>query len=172
MFTKETICFLVKSFYVRSYFIYLELVLPYAGSIIDLCLYFHLYSFQFLFLSKSILLQLVLLFWSLTKINLVLSFYQCWPSRWFFLFFSISCPPPVAASDYYQFDDLLNAEERAIRAKVRECMEKEVAPIMAEVVTIFPSNFDSTSVPFNVSLCIPVIILSYLCIIFRCLALN
>ncbi|KNA18406.1 hypothetical protein SOVF_070990 [Spinacia oleracea] len=39
---------------------------------------------------------------------------------------------PPCASDYYQFDDLLNAEERAIRAKVRECMEKEVAPIMAE----------------------------------------
>ncbi|XP_021744903.1 acyl-coenzyme A oxidase 4, peroxisomal [Chenopodium quinoa] len=39
---------------------------------------------------------------------------------------------PPCASDYYQFDDLLNDEERAIRAKVRECMEKEVAPIMAE----------------------------------------
>lgn len=39
---------------------------------------------------------------------------------------------PPCASDYYQFDDLLNAEERAVRAKVRECMEKEIAPIMAE----------------------------------------
>ncbi|XP_072982811.1 acyl-coenzyme A oxidase 4, peroxisomal isoform X2 [Typha latifolia] len=38
-------------------------------------------------------------------------------------------PPPV--SDYYQFDDLLNAEERTLRKKVREVMEKEVAPIMA-----------------------------------------
>ncbi|XP_039067991.1 acyl-coenzyme A oxidase 4, peroxisomal-like isoform X1 [Hibiscus syriacus] len=39
---------------------------------------------------------------------------------------------PSAASDYYQFDDLLRPEEKAIRNKVRECMEKEVAPIMAE----------------------------------------
>lgn len=39
---------------------------------------------------------------------------------------------PPCVSDYYQFDELLNDEERAIRAKVRECMEKEVAPIMAE----------------------------------------
>lgn len=37
------------------------------------------------------------------------------------------------ASDYYQFDDLLSPEEQAIRKKVRECMEKEVAPVMAEV---------------------------------------
>ncbi|KAK4345524.1 hypothetical protein RND71_035700 [Anisodus tanguticus] len=34
------------------------------------------------------------------------------------------------ASDYYQLDDLLTPEEKAIRMKVRECMEKEVAPIM------------------------------------------
>ncbi|KAK5804374.1 hypothetical protein PVK06_032023 [Gossypium arboreum] len=39
---------------------------------------------------------------------------------------------PPLASDYYQFDDLLSPEERALRKKVRECMEKEVAPIMAE----------------------------------------
>lgn len=39
---------------------------------------------------------------------------------------------PPCVSDYYQFDDLLNAEERTLRLKVRECMEKEVAPIMAE----------------------------------------
>ncbi|XP_074264577.1 acyl-coenzyme A oxidase 4, peroxisomal-like [Silene latifolia] len=39
---------------------------------------------------------------------------------------------PPCTSDYYQFDDLLSAEERAVRSKVRECMEKEVAPIMAE----------------------------------------
>lgn len=41
-----------------------------------------------------------------------------------------------AASDYYQFDDLLSPEEKAVRLKVRECMEKEVAPIMAEVYFI------------------------------------
>ncbi|XP_022746187.1 acyl-coenzyme A oxidase 4, peroxisomal-like isoform X4 [Durio zibethinus] len=39
---------------------------------------------------------------------------------------------PPCASDYYQFDDLLSLEEQAIRKKVRECMEKEVAPVMAE----------------------------------------
>ncbi|KAF3448175.1 hypothetical protein FNV43_RR08886 [Rhamnella rubrinervis] len=36
------------------------------------------------------------------------------------------------ASDYYQIDDLLTTEEKALRMKVRECMEKDVAPIMAE----------------------------------------
>ncbi|KAH9673028.1 Acyl-coenzyme A oxidase 4 (peroxisomal) [Citrus sinensis] len=40
---------------------------------------------------------------------------------------------PPCASDYYQFDDLLTSEEQAVRMKVRECMEKEIAPIMAEV---------------------------------------
>lgn len=39
----------------------------------------------------------------------------------------------ASASDYYHFDDLLTPEEQAIRKKVRECMEKEVAPIMAKV---------------------------------------
>ncbi|KAL9242596.1 hypothetical protein vseg_016582 [Gypsophila vaccaria] len=39
---------------------------------------------------------------------------------------------PPCKSDYYQFDDLLNDEERSVRLKVRKCMEKEVAPIMAE----------------------------------------
>ncbi|XP_014516782.1 acyl-coenzyme A oxidase 4, peroxisomal isoform X2 [Vigna radiata var. radiata] len=39
---------------------------------------------------------------------------------------------PPSASDYFQFDDLLTAEEQAIRKKVRECMEKEIAPIMTE----------------------------------------
>ncbi|KAK6943480.1 Acyl-CoA dehydrogenase/oxidase C-terminal [Dillenia turbinata] len=37
----------------------------------------------------------------------------------------------ITASDYYQFDDLLTSEEQAIRMKVRECMEKDVAPVMA-----------------------------------------
>jgi len=36
------------------------------------------------------------------------------------------------ASDYFQLDNLLTAEEQAIRKKVRECMEKEIAPIMTE----------------------------------------
>lgn len=37
------------------------------------------------------------------------------------------------ASDYYHFDDLLTPEEQAVRKRVREFMEKEVAPIMTEV---------------------------------------
>ncbi|KAI0519874.1 hypothetical protein KFK09_007335 [Dendrobium nobile] len=41
---------------------------------------------------------------------------------------------PAMVSDYYQFDDLLNFEERSLQKKVREVMEKEVAPIMAGVV--------------------------------------
>ncbi|KAM7258155.1 hypothetical protein ACFE04_013896 [Oxalis oulophora] len=39
---------------------------------------------------------------------------------------------PPCASDYYHFDDLLTPEERAIRIKVRNCMEKIVAPIMTK----------------------------------------
>ncbi|KAI3409058.1 uncharacterized protein J3R85_019809 [Psidium guajava] len=39
---------------------------------------------------------------------------------------------PPCTSDYYHFDDLLTPEEQAIRKKVREYMEKEVAPIMAK----------------------------------------
>ncbi|KAK8685288.1 hypothetical protein V6N13_041293 [Hibiscus sabdariffa] len=39
---------------------------------------------------------------------------------------------PPSASDYYQFGDLLRPEEQDVLKKVRECMEKEVAPIMAE----------------------------------------
>src|SRR5690606_2228790 len=45
------------------------------------------------------------------------------------LFFSIL----DTASDYYHFDDLLTPEEQAVRKRVREFMEKEVAPIMTEV---------------------------------------
>ncbi|XP_027072470.1 acyl-coenzyme A oxidase 4, peroxisomal-like [Coffea arabica] len=39
---------------------------------------------------------------------------------------------PPCASDYYQFDDLLTPDEKETRQKVRKCMEKEVAPIMAK----------------------------------------
>ncbi|KAL8517242.1 hypothetical protein ACS0TY_015464 [Phlomoides rotata] len=39
-------------------------------------------------------------------------------------------PPNV--SDYYRFDELLTPEEQALRKKIRECMEKEVAPIMTK----------------------------------------
>ncbi|CAL1378730.1 unnamed protein product [Linum trigynum] len=39
---------------------------------------------------------------------------------------------PTHVADYYQLDDLLTPEEQAIRLQVRQCMEKEVAPVMAE----------------------------------------
>ncbi|XP_050213001.1 acyl-coenzyme A oxidase 4, peroxisomal [Mercurialis annua] len=39
---------------------------------------------------------------------------------------------PPSASDYYQFNDLLTTGEQALRMKVRQCMENEVAPIMTE----------------------------------------
>ncbi|CAL9002819.1 hypothetical protein GBA52_019136 [Prunus armeniaca] len=39
---------------------------------------------------------------------------------------------PPCTSDYYQFDDLLTPEEQAVRLRVRQCLEKDVAPIMAE----------------------------------------
>ncbi|XP_031483522.1 acyl-coenzyme A oxidase 4, peroxisomal [Nymphaea colorata] len=44
---------------------------------------------------------------------------------------SASLFPPFA-SDYYQLDDLFTDEEKALRRRVREVMEKEIAPIMAE----------------------------------------
>eukprot|EP00850_Spirogloea_muscicola_P025812 SM004380S16076 [mRNA] locus=s4380:278:949:- [translate_table: standard] len=40
---------------------------------------------------------------------------------------------PSAISDFYKLDEMLKPEERAIRLRVRAFMEKEVAPIMAEV---------------------------------------
>eukprot|EP00850_Spirogloea_muscicola_P025929 SM004858S16943 [mRNA] locus=s4858:288:1016:- [translate_table: standard] len=40
---------------------------------------------------------------------------------------------PPAVSDFYKLDEMLKPEERAIRLRVRSFMEKEVAPIMAEV---------------------------------------
>ncbi|CAN6459274.1 unnamed protein product [Victoria cruziana] len=39
---------------------------------------------------------------------------------------------PAFASDYYQLDVLLSDEEKKVRRRVREVMEKEIAPIMAE----------------------------------------
>eukprot|EP00262_Sarcandra_glabra_P004800 TRINITY_DN16043_c0_g1_i1.p1 TRINITY_DN16043_c0_g1~~TRINITY_DN16043_c0_g1_i1.p1 ORF type:complete len:454 (-),score=94.94 TRINITY_DN16043_c0_g1_i1:281-1597(-) len=39
---------------------------------------------------------------------------------------------PPSASDYYQLDDLLTPEEQALRRKVREVAEKEIAPIMTK----------------------------------------
>ncbi|KAI7742104.1 hypothetical protein M8C21_023416 [Ambrosia artemisiifolia] len=39
---------------------------------------------------------------------------------------------PPCTSDYYQFADLLTPEEQALRLKVRECVERDVAPIMTK----------------------------------------
>ncbi|KAE9618159.1 putative acyl-CoA oxidase [Lupinus albus] len=39
---------------------------------------------------------------------------------------------PPCVSDYFELDDLLAPEEKAIRNKVRDLMEKEIAPIMTE----------------------------------------
>ena len=46
------------------------------------------------------------------------------------------CP----VSDYYQLDDLLTPEEKAVRARVREAAEKHIAPIIAKVIEI-PQSF-------------------------------
>ena len=40
---------------------------------------------------------------------------------------------PPAVSDYFKFDELLSSEEQALRLRVRQVMEKHVAPIAAEV---------------------------------------
>ncbi|KAG5407766.1 hypothetical protein IGI04_013885 [Brassica rapa subsp. trilocularis] len=42
------------------------------------------------------------------------------------------------ASDYYHFNELLTPEEQAARKRVREFMEKEVAPIMTDTFHIIP----------------------------------
>ncbi|CAM6126852.1 unnamed protein product [Calypogeia fissa] len=39
---------------------------------------------------------------------------------------------PASVSDFYQLNDLLSEEERAIRDRVRNVMEKEVAPVIAK----------------------------------------
>uniref|UniRef100_A0A0D6R4H2 Uncharacterized protein n=1 Tax=Araucaria cunninghamii TaxID=56994 RepID=A0A0D6R4H2_ARACU len=39
---------------------------------------------------------------------------------------------PPCVSDYYQLDDLLTPEEQAVRKRVREAVETELAPIMAK----------------------------------------
>ncbi|KAJ0028724.1 hypothetical protein Pint_34866 [Pistacia integerrima] len=61
-------------------------------------------------------------YFNLPALDVSLAFPQATPAAKF--------PPSV--SDYYQLDDLLTSEEVAIRRKVRECVEKEIAPIMAE----------------------------------------
>ncbi|KAF8725984.1 hypothetical protein HU200_020562 [Digitaria exilis] len=58
----------------------------------------------------------------LPALDVALAFPQATPASLF----------PPAVSDYYQFDDLLTDEEKALRQKVRGIMEKEIAPIMAQ----------------------------------------
>ncbi|XP_033143618.1 acyl-coenzyme A oxidase 4, peroxisomal-like [Brassica rapa] len=45
---------------------------------------------------------------------------------------------PPCTSDYYHFNELLTREEQAARKRVREFMEKEVAPIMTDTFHIIP----------------------------------
>ncbi|KHN10398.1 Acyl-coenzyme A oxidase 4, peroxisomal [Glycine soja] len=56
---------------------------------------------------------------------------------------------PPCASDYFQLDNLLTTEEQAIRKKVRECMEKEIAPIMTEAC-ICDAYWEKAKFPFHV----------------------
>jgi acyl-CoA oxidase len=42
---------------------------------------------------------------------------------------TLLCP----VSDYYQLDDLLTPEEKAVRIQIREAAEKHIAPIIAKV---------------------------------------
>ncbi|OVA02713.1 Acyl-CoA oxidase/dehydrogenase [Macleaya cordata] len=58
----------------------------------------------------------------LPALDISLAFPQATPASVF--------PPSV--SDYYQFDDLLTPEEQALRRKIREVMEKEIAPVVTE----------------------------------------
>ncbi|KAJ7961220.1 Acyl-coenzyme A oxidase 4, peroxisomal [Quillaja saponaria] len=61
-------------------------------------------------------------YFNLPALDVSLAFPQATPASTF----------PPCASDYYQFNDLLTPEEQAIRMRVRDCMEKEIAPIMTE----------------------------------------
>lgn len=58
----------------------------------------------------------------LPALEVALAFPQATPASLF----------PPAVSDYYQLDDLLTDEEKALRKKVRAISEKEIAPIMTE----------------------------------------
>uniref|UniRef100_A0A452Y369 Acyl-CoA dehydrogenase/oxidase N-terminal domain-containing protein n=1 Tax=Aegilops tauschii subsp. strangulata TaxID=200361 RepID=A0A452Y369_AEGTS len=58
----------------------------------------------------------------LPALEVALAFPQATPASLF----------PPAVSDYYQLDDLLTNEEKALRKKVRAISEKEIAPIMTE----------------------------------------
>ncbi|CAN7031560.1 unnamed protein product [Brassica oleracea var. botrytis] len=54
------------------------------------------------------------------------------------------------SSDYYHFIELLTPEEQAVRKRVREFMEKEVAPIMTEFclsLCLFKAEFPFHIIP-------------------------
>ncbi|XP_066392541.1 acyl-coenzyme A oxidase 4, peroxisomal-like [Miscanthus floridulus] len=63
---------------------------------------------------------------------------------------SVDCPQltpaasafPAAVSDYYQFDELLATEEKKLRIKIRQFMEKEVAPII-------PKYWETAEFPYH-----------------------
>ncbi|KAK7256903.1 hypothetical protein RIF29_30477 [Crotalaria pallida] len=61
-------------------------------------------------------------YYDLPALDISVAFPQATPASTF----------PPSASDYFQFDELLTPEEKAIRKKVRHLMEKEIAPIMTE----------------------------------------
>ncbi|CAI9097255.1 OLC1v1033640C4 [Oldenlandia corymbosa var. corymbosa] len=61
-------------------------------------------------------------YFDLPGLDVSLAFPQATPASTF----------PPCTSDYYQFDDLLDPEAKLTRQKVRECMEKEVAPVMTK----------------------------------------
>ncbi|CAM8971505.1 unnamed protein product [Rhodiola kirilowii] len=50
---------------------------------------------------------------------------------------------PPCTSDYFHFEDLLTPEEQAIRIRVRECVEKEIAPVMT-------TYWEKAEFPFHV----------------------
>jgi len=62
-------------------------------------------------------------------VNYALLYYTL-PFRKFIDFF-------LAVSDYYQLDDLLTDEEKALRKKVRAISEKEITPIMTKVCSYY-----------------------------------
>ncbi|XP_031109518.1 acyl-coenzyme A oxidase 4, peroxisomal-like isoform X1 [Ipomoea triloba] len=62
------------------------------------------------------------LYFDLPALDVSVAFPQATPASKF----------PPCTSDYYQFDDLLTPAERTVRMRVRECMERDVAPLMTK----------------------------------------
>lgn len=51
-----------------------------------------------------------------------------------------------AVSDYFQLEDLLSPEDVALRKRIRDVMEKHVAPVMAKVNLYSRLHFTSLQV--------------------------